>query len=990
VIFIFYRKKRVHFFMNIPHQREQSTPDTRSPLSVLSALFDGHDSGIQKRQETVNDIDICWFSRLLTRLSEDDEIESTERKSFREIRQLYLTSLLEGDASGHVFDKFIAYTCEVFSRENADLAFNCRPSGHVSAQCVDCMQNRLDSLVHGESLNASARGVIDHLNLRGFGGLSPSNKSKHVIEARDLESWMKHSLELGDVIEVTRQVKCAAYPGFIRNGVLDLSRRNLDDEELLRSLETLSRETYQSLTAIRLSWNSLKDSSIQTVLTRYLEAGASVRIIDIGNNSRLSSESYKFLADRLCALRLRELESLSVAGIHMAGPIVAQLLSNLNTSTTPMLEALDISNTQLGLYDDAGPESLAFTLSQIRKLTVLNISYNFLSARHLSKIGEALANMDAIQRLDISFNSAGNRAADTRIPVIATLCSVLGSVASLEELRLSSTGMNDEAAFVLADSLSVHPRLKSLDLSDNPSIGVFGVKSLLRLIFFRGTLMESMNINNSLRPKGNDLFSFADPSGSYFLHMDNMLDKAIARQCFKTWESTTQAFDDTFKSMKVDLKPFKPSKDVEDIWELPESGLLNFTAVFRKLDVNTCEMKCLNEKVISQSDWDRFVEGIYDRVRNVESKVTLIQAISNSFTLDCDLSDIVMRGDLLHHLRAQIFHKIIPHVRHPGRTLKRALPFLKTLRSPIELFATSEIPNRCIGIGHFCLNLRSSNHRILAFQFVKFNEKYFDEFKDRLFFRSIRNSTLNKSEFPIPPDWDIPTSGVWEFDFITPHRLPHPTVPRTIEQKLWMDLVDTLFALSSTASENVAWMEALRHLSSQFMLSCAQLVDLLHRFAPNKSLQLDLAVLLFRRIVDYPNLKEMLCRERMGNPATFDQAMVHSLELRVGPLALFNPLRLENTTIDCDLGSEEGRVMARVVLTLLSREKGSRLVNSRVGNSPDNAVASLPPKTWFEALPDKGFWSCTYVVDEKSTNHSLRKELAINLCAFDPRTFEHD
>ena len=150
---------------------------------------------------------------------------------------------------------------------------------------------------------------------------------------------------------------------------------------------------------------------------------------------------------------------------------------------------------------------------------------------------------------------------------------------------------------------------------------------------------------------------------------------------------------------------------------------------------------------------------------------------------------------------------------------------------------------------------------------------------------------------------------------------------------------------------------------------------------------MNLIPLLYSRIVDYPEMRELLCRPRLGLPAVLTASDVEELERKLGQLALQNPMKFENTALVCDLTKFDGRGLAHVILKLLSIEKGSRLVNSKIGERIDSLQAAEPPKTWYQALPHAGVWACTYVVDEKSINKSLRKELAINICGFDARTF---
>ena len=772
---------------------------------------------------------------------------------------------------------------------------------------------------------------------------------------------------------------------------LDFSNSYLTDEDLEVIFHDSDRE-YAQVNAINLAGNQLSDSCVCQVLSRAIEAGSELTVLDVSENQGITYRLILYISDLVRSLRLNQLRSISVAGIHLAGPRMAELLNNLSTSTTPCLETLNLSNTRLGMRDDVASEALSFTLSQIRQLTHLDVSHNFLREKHLTKIGESLALMDSIQILNVSHNAGGK--GSLKLPAIASLCSVLGSVASLHSVHLEHTDMNDPTAFILADSLSVHPRIRHIDLSGNSSISIFGIQALLRLVLFREAGAESINLNNSFCHATRHIFNFSDPTGRYALDMGDLVHKAIARQCFRSWEKSGQAFEKTFKAVEVDAKPFKPEKDDENVWQLPDQGILRFSTIFRIYESDGSLSKIAEDHVVTDNMMQRFTRGVYAKIRSTDNKQAVIKSISESFVYDCDISQIVQYPGNSGHLTSLILQALLPKVKDPLRVIASNQAVFVKLRRPFRRILPVSVSSELISFnpvnptGHYRFNLDDPLNKSIAVELFERARHEHDGFKESLYFQVIKNCTLNGSKLESISKSNVPDTGVLEFDYISPSRSGNNRSAGTVSPHDWTDFITKFSSAFSAKIEHINCRRILRELSSDIEITSAQLVDLLTKFPDAVDFKCDIAVTLLRRVSDYPNLKELMCRDRLGIPSVFTADSVQHLERRVGKLALFNPLKLENTANDCDLANEEDRCIALTILTLLAKEKGSRVVNSKIGETKESAVAMSPPKAWYTSLPDFGWWSCTYVVDEKGINTKLRKELAVSLCGYDKRTIE--
>ena len=856
--------------------------------------------------------------------------------------------------------------------------------------------------------------------------------SAHYLFAKPVVADPSHVADVSEWIDSEksawspgqRQTQCysPAKRNPVMNGIFDLQDRNLTDDDFAKVVQ--STQGLSNVHGVNLKYNQVGDTSLAAVLSL---VSPKLAVLDISHNKGISAVGIAHTGQLLKSLQLTSLTSLSMAGIQLNGPDLSELTSNLNPSTTPFLETLNLSATGLGRWDDVGTESLAFTLVQMRQLKLLDLSRNCLRAKHLTMIGESLAEMDTIQTLDVSYNStsymdttAGSNS--HKIPSINAFCSSLGSISSLTHIRLISTGMNDESAFVLADSLCVHPNITSIDVSENPGIGLFGIRSLLKLLLFNetpaGRKISTINMAHSFNSSFFNFYNFSDSSGRYILEMANPFHMAVARQCLRRWEVVntgsdwyTQTFDETFIDMKVDGEKFMPEKDAENVWILPGQGVLSFTAVFklRRREDLASNAKCAMESPLSKPTVvnDRlltnFMDGVFSTLHSIDNKAIVIEAISQFLVFGCDLSRWILSKNLTFHMKLRTLEKMLPKVVEPWRLIHACEELVRILPPPSnganksgQVTQVSRVPlwfEPSNPTGHYALNLSVGDERMIAAQLIEIAKFNFEYCKPEII-TSFRNGSLNGTEFAYFPDWLLPTSGVWEFDFISPHRYPLnlAAVPEAIHEETWTRVCSALVNMTNSADPGgvTTALEALRKISGQVFITCAQLVTLLHNFQTHTAMKLDIVCILFRRIVDYPDVKEMLCRARMGIPALLEPADVAVLESRVGKLSLLNPLKADNTSFECDLATVDGRTIAQIILTLLAKEKGSRLINSRIGDTTATAVPAEPPKKWRQFIPLQGVWLCTYVAEEKGINRNVRKDLSMQHCGFDQRTFAHE
>jgi hypothetical protein len=507
--------------------------------------------------------------------------------------------------------------------------------------------------------------------------------------------------------------------------------------------------------------------------------------------------------------------------------------------------------------------------------------------------------------------------------------------------------------------------------------------------------------------------------------MHDPFHRAIGRQCFRTWEfiesyhkkrgSTIQSFSDTFVDMRLDGEGYKPDKDLENVWILPKKGLLTFTALFKLREsaddvVNGRGTDPLTTlKPVTDRMFHGFLKGVYSHIRLLPQQIQILDAISNFF-LFTESQILQLIDDLVStpRMRRNVLRKLFPSKTSGGLHIIRMYSDVifgkKSEKSSNTDHVSSTVFSSENPTGHYVLSLANPFDRAIGQQLISIDRaeieyaKQIDRAKNLGSFTNFRNGILDGKSFRYYPDWVLPHVGVWEFDYVTTHRFPlsiaqKDTIPNSsVNETTWKEFLECMASVFDSNKEggfNIA-MTALRRISGSIMVTSAQL-DALLRCDPSltQDMKTEMAVILFRRIVDYAEVKEQLCRARMGIEPALDASGLEMLERKLGKLNLMNPMKADNTSFTCDLATPEGRFTAQIVLSLLSREKGSRIINSRIGKTESAAQTCDPPKSWNTFVPHEGYWSVTYVTSEDGSgiDKALRKRLSVDICGFDPRTF---
>ncbi|EER02308.1 hypothetical protein Pmar_PMAR006630 [Perkinsus marinus ATCC 50983] len=243
------------------------------------------------------------------------------------------------------------------------------------------------------------------------------------------------------------------------------------------------------------------------------------------------------------------------------------------------------------------------------------------------------------------------------------------------------------------------------------------------------------------------------------------------------------------------------------------------------------------------------------------------------------------------------------------------------------------------------------------------------------------NEHYDGMPFKYGRDWILPTSGIWEFDYVSPRRA---LKGGAITAEAWLRVTQSIQnALDEGRLSNEVIVMCLRRVSHLFYVNCSQIDVLLAMFpqtSQNLQIRRDIFTTLYNRIVDYVDIREHFCRPRLGLPPAFGPACIAILERQIGMLNLFNPLKADNAAFKCDFNSHEGRLMAQIILRLKKTED-NRIINSRFGASLEVILPMDAPPAWYQCVPFEGYWEGTYVGTNSKMN--VRKDIAMTYCAYE-------
>jgi len=687
---------------------------------------------------------------------------------------------------------------------------------------------------------------------------------------------------------------------------------------------------------------------------------------------------------------LKNLRSLDLGGIQMAMKPCQAICSAVQAH--PFLEEAHLA--QIGMGDSpACSACVDYLLGST--LRTLDLSWNCFSADNFERMGMRLVETQLLQTLKVA-NCSSSTGSLENAPV-CHFVQYLSHDKTLTSLDLSLNQLSYRGAFVLEDALVDHPRLRTLDMKDNP-LGAFGMRSMARL-FTMCMPLSQLDSSDCFKVTGDErreeqLFHMTDPAGSYTLDLSQPYGRAVLRLLYKTCSrlgvSLQQAFgvQNANSGSLLDGKKFVPpaKTDADGVWPVPTTGVLK--ALFNP--------GLADEVQLEDEDFvEPVIERYCNRVRLKPHFVKIGQLLKIFNTLSHREQEQLSLLDML----AKDFSLTYPHMHQfcqsrdiASAAICRLIPCVQggqTVRYLCTLFAPSASENRANHkrlrkfvtltaenpTGYYRLQLDNAADYAVAERLLLLSrweamasvrQGMIDASKhgDRSRLRNLRHEQrlVRMGRMGVP--WQLPESGVFEFDYVSGRRPPGDAVPLSDAA-----FTDWLAALCNSESSTQEKFFAMKSCAANMFLTCEQLRKLLVRIDIH-SVRHDIFIMFIFRLVDIHN--EKLCR------AKFTQAEVAALLNRLGHTTFFPFIQVEQVKFELDFAMHDQRMAAFILLNLHEKEQGELRHASYVRE--DGTLDKFPhgvPRSWhiLEKVPAGGVARFDYLAAFSCMNFPYRHSL---------------
>lgn len=341
--------------------------------------------------------------------------------------------------------------------------------------------------------------------------------------------------------------------------------------------------------ALNLASNRLSSGVLGAFLPQRLPAhGGSLRLLDLSGNREIGATAVPVLAELLQDSQLRVLETLRLNEVEAPDASWALLFEGILSAGT--LRSLSLAATRLGFVRQTLFKGLGRLIAE-GVLTSVDLSNNFLRKEGCQELQKALAATITLRMLDLSHTSSTYTEASEGSPLLL-ICESLLQNTTLTHVVLTGCKLCLGADMILAEVMQRHSRLETLELQSNPH-GVVGCSFLLRSLASPASKLQRLDLGD-LREAVEDhpsaLLSWAEPSGSYSLHLGNPGHRAVLRAlvarakqsgkdaaaCFEgVAYRTTAAKGKAAKSSGFSIASCIPADD-KSLAPIPDTGDLSF------------------------------------------------------------------------------------------------------------------------------------------------------------------------------------------------------------------------------------------------------------------------------------------------------------------------------------------------------------------------------------------------------------------------------
>eukprot|EP00933_Yihiella_yeosuensis_P041221 TRINITY_DN35638_c0_g1_i1.p1 TRINITY_DN35638_c0_g1~~TRINITY_DN35638_c0_g1_i1.p1 ORF type:complete len:979 (+),score=122.20 TRINITY_DN35638_c0_g1_i1:209-2938(+) len=632
-------------------------------------------------------------------------------------------------------------------------------------------------------------------------------------------------------------------------------------------------------------------------------------------------------------------------------------------------------------------------------LVSLDIGWNRFDAEVFRCVGELVAKSNVLA--DLSLDACASSQVGTASP-IGNFVECLQDDKTLTSLSLASNSIHFRTALVIEDALDQHPKIKSLNVSQNP-LGVLGIRSLLRLLSRDTNHIVSIDLegtHSGLRDEGGDpskaygceVFNYADPGSRYVLDLSMPFHRSLLRMLYKTMDRFKVSSDETCFDVSYTLGRYDhATKDASGLYRTATEGTLTL-----RFSLDATLEKCLKgiddydfhgflnsycEITKFRPDWRKLTPLLaqWKRLdgRQIEQEAFL-DAISKDFQLSLSHLEFLCKASprCINATMCAMF----PTMPSDGRNRYLAMQLFPSIQNFYMVYPDMEalmLFNAGNPTGHYRLNLNNGCEFAVA-QRIMLIDRWEDVVNRRLG-RADTSARGNRSHFrnelfqgrPLRQvvnsvaEWSLPEFDQFEFDYMSSYRAPKGA--KFLSDELWEELMVTMYNTDCRQEDKI---KCLRSISHTIFITSMHMRALVGYFSDDADRE-EAFVMFYLRICDMHNQKQFSCRF-----AGVDE--LGRLRDRLGYAVFFPFLQPENSQHVLNFEFHDQRIAAMCLVDLSLKEKMGNLRNFS-WTMPDGRVDPLTmgvPRSWAERPPTSGVFRVTYICSPEDRRVEVRKSQA--------------
>lgn len=747
--------------------------------------------------------------------------------------------------------------------------------------------------------------------------------------------------------------------------------------------------------------------------------------IDLEGNTLLTEQSLVPFLQQLAVIKAQQylqklslkksLQKTSPGGVH---EVIVQMVSladgslprlqHLDLSSVPMptkshlplckavrdhptLKSLGLADVRLG-YNHPDIHDCINLICQSPTLEQLDLAWNSFDKNSFAYLGQAMRNNKSIRKLNLANSACQDSKACSSAEYFLEW---LAFDSSITQLDISMNRINYQGALVLEASLEHNPRLKSLNISQNP-LAVLGFRSVLRLLSRETSGLLFFECESCCVTDANDaesgtlqVFSETNPGGLFRLDLQRPYDRSLLRMLYRTCDRFNLTPQDAFTKLTSNATYQHPVREAGGFRSIPTEGILEIA-----FSVETAMEKAMHS--VPDADFTGVLRTHFQmtRVRPGKIKqaplfalwkqiqgqsleqVTMLEALSKDFCFSYpQFAQICQNRAAV----SAIACRLLPCVEGGG-----AARFLSLLHLP----NISEYMRLAIGAtkllmlnvenptGHYKLNLGNCCDFAVAEQLMLLDRwevqvairQNLENTSQTILRANIRNPCFQERSLHCAiMHFILPESGSFEFDYTSTKRPP-------VDAKALDDSAFDSILVSLQHAECSPWnrINAIAPTSHYWYLTSLQMRGLMGIFK-DSAVRAEIFVRLALRLIDVHN--EKIFRARFEDESEFGRLLS-----RLGHAAFFPFIQPEQTKFHFNYEIYDQRLAANMLVGLAREESAGNIIDF-VYTRADGTVDPLPvgiPRSWesFDKMPVDGTFTCTYVCAPEDRKYAKRKALS--------------